>query len=741
MRTDSHRFRLVAAAAATGLVLGPAGPWPARAQPAPPDQQAPDQLPIGQQADPPARVGRIARISGTVSHHTQDATQWSPASRNYPVTAGDAFWTEPRAEAEIELGESRIAMAGGTELDIGALDAATVQATEPQGEMYIHLRSLAPGESFVLQTPRATVTIGAPGRYAIVAGDTENPTLVTVLEGTAQVSGQGIALEAAAAQTVTITGTDTMQGVVGPARQDPFVAAMLARERPPPRASVALPPVVARMPGGEDLNAYGAWESAPEYGPVWYPQVAPGWAPYRDGHWAYVAPWGWTWIDDAPWGFAPFHYGRWADIDGRWAWTPGVAAEPEPAAFPVYAPALVTFFGIGAGVALGAAFAAGSIGWCPLGPREVYHPWYHASPGYVRQVNVNSVTSATQIDGPVTLNTYVNRGAATVVPAAAVVGSQPIGRVARPVDPTALAAARPLVGSDPIRPTAATAGVTPAVARHFNLAPGEALTRPGAPGPAIRTEATGTPAVPHRPPLVGPGRLERLPGAAATVPRVAPAALPALRRPDEIQAGPPPIARMPGVPTAADPERAVPRPGLSPSNPAGPAVVSGPARVPPRAGASPGLDPGVAGQPHPGAASPLAGEPQRPIVHAPTAPAVPHQPSVAAPHPVPVRISPIAPPAHVAAPLAPQIHATPPVHVAGPLPPQIHAAPAAPQMRNTAPPQAHLVPAPSPQVHVAPAPPARVAGPPPQAHTAPPPPVHVAPAAAPQKAEKRPGER
>ena len=115
---------------------------------------------------------------------------------------------------------------------------------------------------------------------------------------------------------------------------------------------------------------------APEYGQVWYPPVSPGWVPYRQGHWAYVAPWGWTWIDDAPWGFAPFHYGRWVQIGGRWAWTPGAVAVAEP---PVYAPALVAFIGIGAGVALGAALASGSIGWVPLGPREPFRPWYHAS--------------------------------------------------------------------------------------------------------------------------------------------------------------------------------------------------------------------------------------------------------------------------------------------------------------------------------------------------------------------------
>src|SRR6185312_13460551 len=126
-----------------------------------------------------------------------------------------------------------------------------------------------------------------------------------------------------------------------PARPDGFVAAQLNRERPPARVASA-PPFVAGLPGGDDLYTTGQWSSAPQYGQVWYPPVATGWVPYRDGHWAFVPPWGWTWIDDAPWGFAPFHYGRWASIGGRWGWIPGEYGGP---ARPVYAPALVTFFG------------------------------------------------------------------------------------------------------------------------------------------------------------------------------------------------------------------------------------------------------------------------------------------------------------------------------------------------------------------------------------------------------------
>ncbi len=221
-----------------------------------------------------------------------------------------------------------------------------------QGEVYLHLNDLAPNEVWSVQTPRGQVRLASGGRYDIVAGTTDQPTTVTVLDGAAQIEGPGVSLQIGANETATITGTDPFQGSVGPAVRDAFLNARLNAERPPPRPAIAAPVAaqVYAMPGGEDLTNYGNWSQAPQYGQVWYPPVSQGWVPYRHGHWAYVAPWGWTWVDDAPWGFAPFHYGRWVQIGDRWAWTPGEVVAAEP---PVYAPALVTFIGVGAGVAVG----------------------------------------------------------------------------------------------------------------------------------------------------------------------------------------------------------------------------------------------------------------------------------------------------------------------------------------------------------------------------------------------------
>jgi hypothetical protein len=722
MRRNPRAFRLTATVAVAALLWDAGLPFAAMAQPAPPPlppsqgqgQSQPDQ----NQADPPARVGRIASITGAVSFHNQGDTQWTTASVNYPVSSGNAFWTQPSAETQLEVSDSRITLASGTEFDIYALDANGLQGVSVQGEIYLYLRDLAPNEAWSVQTPRGLVHLGGAGRYEIVVGTTGQPTLVTVVDGSAQIESPGVSLQIAANQTATVTGTDSFQGSVGPALRDAFLTQRLNAERPPP-APAGVPAQVAVMPGGSDLYRQGSWAPAPEYGQVWYPPVAPGWVPYRQGHWAYVAPWGWTWIDDASWGFAPFHYGRWVQIGGRWAWTPGVAAVAQP---PVYAPALVAFIGIGAGVALGAALASGSIGWVPLGPREEYHPWYHASNNYIRQVNVSHVTNITNVTRNVTINNYVNRGAATSVPASAMMASRPVQAVARPMTAQEFARARPIVGQQPLRPTAATAGVTPVVARQLNLAP--AAQRRPAPGPVV--QAPGPMVQAPGPVVHAPGPVVQAPGPAVQAPAPGPAGVafsrpaltPARGRPEPAPAGrpepanagvqhPPGAMPNPAVPNAAEPNHpGSPAPGARPLPAVAPNIAQ-PNRpnVPvPGARPEPGVVPNTAQPNRPATAAPgfrPAGEP--PAVHQ-TAPF----------HPAPAVTAPHAAPAMVPHPVAP-----------------------APQPRFTAPPVA------------APRPPeARPAAPPPRpepaARPAPPPAPHPAPAAAarlaPREHEKKPGE-
>jgi len=400
--------------------------------------------------DPPARVGRLARMDGTVSFHTADADHWSPATLNYPVTSGNALWTEPGARAELQVGNAnRVVMDGGTELDVATLDDRALAVSVPQGTVYLHIQDVAAGNSYAVQTPRGRLEITAPGRYLLAAGDDDHPTAATVIEGAARISGTGLSQDIPAGQTVTLTGPldggEPVKAALAPLQQDAFTRSVLAGEQRPPApvatAPVAAPPTamprqVAGMTGAQDLAVSGSWSTVPQYGTVWYPPVAVGWAPYRYGHWAWIPPWGWTWVAEEPWGFAPFHYGRWVEIDNRWAWSPGIhislyLGRPRP----VYAPALVVFFGGGRSVGV----LTDDIGWVPLGWHEAYYPPYRVSRTYIRQVNITHVTNVTRVTNVtsinhVTIGRYRNHDGVTVMKTAAMRAAQPVQHHAETVD-------------------------------------------------------------------------------------------------------------------------------------------------------------------------------------------------------------------------------------------------------------------------------------------------------------------
>ena len=315
------------------------------------------------------------------------------------------------------------------------------------------------------------------GRYDVVAGTTEQPTTVTVLEGSAEIDGPGVSLKIAANQTATVTGRDRRSRArSGPRCAMRFCPPGSRRSIRRPRTA-SIPAAIPYMSGAEDLSGYGEWSQDSHYGQVWYPPVASGWVPYREGEWAYVQPWGWTWVDSDSWGFAPFHYGRWARI-----FTIAGAGSPVKRAGGTgrftrrrwsrsSEPALASRL---------ARRSPAVVGWVPLGPGEAYHPWYHASSGYLQRINAGHVKDPAAIGATVAPRDFANRGAATSVPASVMLGSRPVRQFARPMSEQTLAAAHPVAVDQLVRPTPRTFGVTPAVARQLNL------PAAGAPGRTVR---------------------------------------------------------------------------------------------------------------------------------------------------------------------------------------------------------------------------------------------------------------
>ena len=700
--TSSNGSALISLVAAVALTAGMAAQACA---------QQPTQAEVAggnpSQGDPPALVGTIARIEGAVSFHGPSDDQWVPAATNNPLAAGDAVWTEPQARAVLDLPAARLTLAGSSEFDIEGLDARAMTTSLPQGETFVVVHQLAPGQVLLLRSPRGTVSLRQPGRYALTAGDTAAPTRIAVFNGAADVSGEGFDLSLQAGQAATVTGDATFIIHVGVAERDPFVTALLDVPQPPPPPA-ALPPAVAGMPGASELTAYGTWQPTAQYGTVWYPRVEPGWAPYRDGHWSYVAPWGWTWVDNATWGFAPSHYGRWVQTGGRWGWAPVYAAHGEPyhSGIPVYAPAVVSFFGLGgAGVSIGVGGAPGaSIGWVPLGWGEAYRPWYHTSPDYVREVNRSYVPGGTNLTADFraenrTINAFANHAAITVVPAAAMAQSRPVNQIIQQVAPAQLAAWHP-AGVPPVRPNVATAGVTPALARQLKLSPASTGV-PGhsakAPGPAIgQTDSRG-----RLPPLRTASR------PAAGLPTRSQSAVPAAKQPGP-STGRPPVA---AVGSAHAPGQLEPRGESLPHH----SVPASPQPTPvPKAGPSPQVQV-VPPSARPGASARATQTMTAPGKHA----GQPPQPQVPLPAAEKAPARPVAPPLMQHPPTTTATHATStaPAHLA----PPAAAAPARPVV-----PAQVQHPAPTVPAHEAPAP-TRSGAPPSYPHAAPAEKVHAAP--------------
>src|SRR6516164_4954117 len=372
---------------------------------------------LAQQA-PPARVGRVSFVSGNLAFHTAGQTEWSAAAVNYPVATGGSLWTDADSRAEIRIAPNTIDMAGNTELDVAELDERVTRLGVPQGRINLHLRHLDQGQSFEIDIPRGAVQLLQPGYYDIDAGTQDQPARVAVFEGSAQFIGGGTDIPIKAGDVATLNGLSPVTASFEPAVADAFVDWCRSRDYDEKRLAAPYH-VSPNMTGYVELDEHGRWDSAPGYGEVWYPNVAPGWAPYTNGRWVWVAPWGWTWVDAEPWGFAPCHYGRWALIGDSWGWVPG-AVEPSP----VYAPALVAFVG-GPGVGLYVSGAVGpQVGWFPLAPGEAYWPSYTADPSYIRSINRGSVGNIDNIQmmrnvmlpAQIANAQFANRRFATVVP-------------------------------------------------------------------------------------------------------------------------------------------------------------------------------------------------------------------------------------------------------------------------------------------------------------------------------------
>jgi hypothetical protein len=345
-----------------GAVPSPGGAQPAA--PAPSSGAATADGAIGR--TPP----RLSYVEGEVSFWRPGASDWAPAQLNTALAPGDETYTGNGGNLELQVGTRAFVRSwGDTQLGLVNQEPDFVQLKVTAGHVALDLRTVEPGRTVEVDTPSAAFTIDAPGYYRVDVTP-ERTSFITRRSGRATMTpAGGTAMAIASSEEIVLDGaaSPAIQSYVAPAldvwdnwnyaRTEELIDSLSARY------------VSAGVYGVDDLDHYGAWRVVPTYGSVWVPRgVAADWAPYSSGRWVGDPYYGWTWVDQAPWGWAPYHYGRWVYVDGYWAWAPGPLVVR-----PVYAPALVAFFGAGGvRVAVGTPF----VSWVALGWGEPVIPWW-----------------------------------------------------------------------------------------------------------------------------------------------------------------------------------------------------------------------------------------------------------------------------------------------------------------------------------------------------------------------------
>ena len=424
-------------------------------------------------SDPPSRAARLSYVAGDLGVLPAGAKDWIGATINRPMTTGDRLSTGQDSRAELQLGGSTMRLGAHTSFGFLALNDQLAQIELTQGTLNLAARQFDQGQSVEIDTPTLALVVDQPGTFRIDIGGDGQSTRVTVLDGSAIVYGENNARHDVAAGHSYDFGDPSFNNLVITDLGGGDAFDRWCSERDQGYAQSAATQYVSEdVVGYQDLDRYGDWQSEDDYGAVWFPNdVSAGWAPYSDGCWVFIAPWGWSWVDALPWGYAPFHYGRWAYIHHAWGWIPGPRLRR-----PVYAPALVAFIG-GGGWGTSIGVGGRPVGWFPLGPGEIFNPWYRASGRYFANVNlaninpvrgnagmlINSINShyADFRNGRSVPNpNFVNRSAPhglTVVSSQSFASASSVRRNLLQVDPHQLTAAPVLAGAG-VHPDAASLG-------------------------------------------------------------------------------------------------------------------------------------------------------------------------------------------------------------------------------------------------------------------------------------------
>jgi hypothetical protein len=316
-------------------------------------------------------VARISLVNGDVSVRRGDSGELSEAALNGPLVVNDHLATGQSGRAEIQFDWGNMIRLGpDSEVRLGELEDRRYLVQIAIGTTTFRVLRDS-GADVEISTPTVSVRPAEQGSYRVTVFP-DGRTEITVRAGSAEIFSPRGTETLAAGRTMEARGTpaDPEFMINAAIPQDQWDSFNADRDRALERTS-SYRYVSPDVAGAEDLDSYGQWNTDPQYGNVWVPNVDADWAPYRVGRWVDEPYYGWTWVSGDPWGWAPYHYGNWYMSSFGWAWYPGSIYGRH-----YWRPALVGFFGWGSGIGVGFGFGFGNVGWVPLAPYEHFRPWY-----------------------------------------------------------------------------------------------------------------------------------------------------------------------------------------------------------------------------------------------------------------------------------------------------------------------------------------------------------------------------
>src|SRR6266851_1271911 len=283
--------------------------------------------------DVKARVARISLIAGDVNLKRNGNTDWERARLNFPLVEGDTVSTDRESRLEIQIdGRNFVRLGAETVLRIVTLRDEGVALSVVEGSVVVRLAKFDHDhEYFEIDAPKTTLAAEKQGLYRIDVAREGRVHLTARDGGRARIYSDtsGFALRDGRAAELIYEGADAGdRELLVATAADSLDSWVSDRERYlAQRMHYDVQYYDQYVWGAEDLDSYGDWMYASDYGWVWRPHstvinIYNDWAPYRYGNWTWCPPYGWTWVGYEPWGWAPYHYGRWVYFNNYWAWCP-----------------------------------------------------------------------------------------------------------------------------------------------------------------------------------------------------------------------------------------------------------------------------------------------------------------------------------------------------------------------------------------------------------------------------------